>query len=85
MSKKTFFQRLIQNDSNFKIVHDLCVQANDWVNINGLYNDLGYFDLKDWFSELLEDSKLLKSLRPQQRKPFIKGLTEYTYSNLYYS
>lgn len=83
MAHKKFFNRLMDSKCNFKIIFGLSVQANDYINENGLYNDFSYYDLKQWFQNILKGSKLLNSLLPQQRKPFIDGLTKYTYNSIF--
>lgn len=83
MAHKKLFKRLMEAPQNYKIIIGLSVQANDHITVNGLYDNFSYFDLKEWFQTVLKGSRLLKSLLPQQRRPFINGLTEYTYNEIF--
>lgn len=80
-----FFNRLIQDSHNRAIVEKLSVFVHDHfvVEFHDTINDVGYYDVRDFVFETMEDSKLLNSLLPQQRKPFLNGLTQYCYNSIF--
>lgn len=81
---RTFFQRLTDNDDNHKIVVKLSAQVEaHFLTTLGSLDDVFPCDVRDLLAEWLSGSKLLKSLLPQQRKPFLKGLAEYCYNSIH--
>lgn len=91
MAQKTFFNRLINDGDNLDIVHRLSSCVHDhfilkYENVEGgVDGNVGYYDIRDYLLEILNGSKLLQSLKPQQRTPFINGMTAYCNQSMFES